>query len=284
MAKVYEALQRAEQERKRRAEGESAPVAPLAWEPPAAPSAPPARSRSPFWKRWLESMARAAPAAESAADFNKRRFAMLQPDSSVAEQFRTLRGRIDSIAAQRPIRTLAMTSANPGEGKSTAAVNLALVSALSVGRETLLVDCDLRRPKVHKSLGLEPQAGLAEVLLKQASVDDAVIKLEGHNLSVLPVRNLPPNPSELLSSEAMRELVAELSRRYDRTILDTPAALGLPDAKTVSELSDGLVLVVRADVTPRADVEAVLDLLDRQRILGMVLNGADQSREPYGYY
>ncbi len=280
MAKVYEALRRAEEERKRKLAGEDATVTAVEWD--STPQTLPKSKSVPFWKRWRGAMSEAP--IDTATDMNKRRITILQPDSFIAEQFRTLRGRIDSISAQRPIRTVAVTSANAGDGKSTAAINLSLVTAMSVGRETLLVDCDFRRPKIHKTLGLDPKAGLAEVLTDRASLDDALVKVEGLNLQVLCIRSKPSNPSELLASAQMRALIEEISRRYDRAILDTPAALGMPDAKTVSELCDGLVLVVRADYTPREEVEAVLDVLDRRRVLGLLLNGADQSRERYGYY
>jgi capsular exopolysaccharide synthesis family protein len=221
---------------------------------------------------------------ETAGELNKRRIALLQPDSFVAEQYRTLRGRIDALAAQRPIKTLAVTSALPGEGKTTAAINLATVTALSLGRRVLLVDCDLRRPQVHRSLGLSPEAGLAEVLTDRVGLDQAVTKVEGANLEVIGVRSRPENPSELLSSDRMRELVEELARRYDRVILDTPAALGLPDAKAVGDLCDGVVLVVRANSTSHYDVSATLELLDRRRLLGLVLNGAEGDGGRYGYH
>ncbi|CAG1003997.1 partial Tyrosine-protein kinase YwqD, partial [Myxococcaceae bacterium] len=106
---------------------------------------------------------------------------------------------------------------------------------------------------------------------------------EGGALEVLPVAGQPPNPSELLSSAKMRALIEELARRYDFVILDTPAALSLPDAKTVTELADGALLVVRADVTPDEDVETALDLLDRRRVIGLVLNGSDLDQTYYGY-
>ena len=106
-------------------------------------------------------------AASPAGEVNKRRIALIQPDSYVAEQFRALRGRIDALAAERPIRTIVVTSALPGEGKTTAAINLAIVTALSLGRRVLLIDCDLRKPKVHQALGLRPEAGLAEVLSRR---------------------------------------------------------------------------------------------------------------------
>jgi capsular exopolysaccharide synthesis family protein len=282
MAKHYEALQRAEVERRRRATGsEPGPMAPSAFEGTAI--SPPARKEKPgILARWF-ARAKSAP-GEAPSDANKRRIALLQPDSYVAEQYRSLRGRLDSLASQRPLKTIAVTSANAGEGKSTCSVNLATVTAMSVGRSVLLVDCDLRRPKVHWTLGLQPQAGLAEVLLGQATVDEAITKLDGLDLDVLPVRMIPSNPSELLASPEMRRLIEEVARRYDRVVLDTPACLGLPDAKSISELCDGLVMVVRAGVTPKEDVQAALDILDRRRVVGLVLNGSEATREQYGYY
>ena len=281
MPKHYEALQRAEQERRRKVSGVDSPVP--AAVPFAGPIAPPIRSERPgLFSRVFRS--KKGSATEGASDANKRRISLLQPDSYVAEQYRSLRGRIDSLASQRPLKTIAVTSANSGEGKSTCSVNLASVMAMSVGRSVLLIDCDLRRPKIHWTLGLQPQVGLAEVLLNQATVDDAVAKLDGVNLDVLAVRSIPSNPSELLSSPEMRALVEEVAGRYDRIILDTPACLGLPDAKSISEICDGLIMVVRASVTPQEEVQAALDILDRRRVVGMVLNGSEATREQYGYY
>lgn len=278
MAKVYDALRRAEEERKRRADssGAAPPATRLDWEPESVAPAPPRRAS--FLKR-LFSRHR----SEAGGDLNKRRISMLQPDSYVAEQFRALRGRIDAIASQRPLRTIAVTSALPGEGKTTAAINLAAVTALSLERSVLLIDCDLRRPKVHQSLGVQPDAGLAEVLTGEVPFEDAIVKVDGANLELLGVRGRPMNPSELLSSARMRELIEEASQRYDRIILDTPAALGLPDAKAVADLCDGMVMVVRADSTPQEDVQTVLEILDRRRVLGLLLNGAVVDQGRYGY-
>jgi len=271
MGKVYDALRKAESARSGRVD--PAVAAPSQeWDKPVRARD---QRKEPFWRRFLPS--RRASAAEPSSDLgapNKRRIAMLQPDSYVAEQFRTLRARIDSIASERPIRTITIASAAKGEGKTIAAVNFALVTALSVGRRVLLVDCDMRDPQVHRTLGLRPETGLAEVLTDQASLEDAIIKVDGINLEVLPVRALPPNPSELIASARMRQVVEELSRSYDTVVLDSPAALEIPDAKSLSELTDGLLLVVRADHTPEEDVEAALDVLDRRRILGLILNDA----------
>jgi capsular exopolysaccharide synthesis family protein len=278
MAKVYEALRRAEEERKRRAGDETSPAAPLDAPPVPAAAEP---ERKPIGKS-LKGRARRR-AQETAAEINKRRIAMLQPDSYVAEQFRALRGRIDAMAEQRPVRTLVVSSPLAGEGKTTAAINLAAVTSMSVGRRVLLMDCDMRRPRIHQALGLRPEAGLAEVLADQVAPDRAIIKIEGMNLEVLPVRGRPNNPSELLGSPRMRELIEEVAGRYDRVVIDTPAVLGVPDAKAVAELCDGIVLVVRANLTSQQDVEAVLEILDRRRLLGLVLNGAQTGQGRYGY-
>jgi protein-tyrosine kinase len=277
MAKVYEALRRAEEERKRRAGDETSPVVPL--DVPPTPAVTKA-DRPPLWKRLTGFRRRAR---ESAGEINKRRISVLQPDSYVAEQFRALRGRIDALSSQRPICTLVVSSPLAGEGKTTAAINLATVTAMSVGRRVLLIDCDMRKPKIHQALGLRPEAGLAEVLSDEVSLDSAIMKVEGMNLEVLAVRGRPSNPSELLGSPKMRELIEEVASRYDRVILDTPAALGVPDAKAAAELCDGIVMIVRADVTSQLDVEAALEILDRRRLLGLILNGAHVDQGRYGY-
>lgn len=282
----YEALQKAERERREKVSGDkAAPVDALQWDH--TPQTAPPAVKPGLLERLVpgreKKKKKAVPVADS-GEVNKRRIAILRPESYISEQFRMLRGRIDSLAAQRPIRTVAMTSANPGEGKSTAAINLAVVESLRVEHRVLLVDCDMRRPTVHRSLGIAPDLGIAEVLLGRSTVAQAVVRAEGTNLDALVVRSQPDNPSELLASDRMKSMLDEMTATYDRIILDTPATLGLPDSKTVSELSDGVVVVVRADVTPREEVGAVLDILDRRRILGMILNGADISRESYGYY
>jgi capsular exopolysaccharide synthesis family protein len=280
MGKVFDALQRAEEERSRRT-GEATAVARGALARGAQRAAPAGPGRS-FWRRLLMRRERVV-GTEDASALNKRRIALLQPQSAVAEQFRTLRARIDSMTASSPARSIAVTSANDGDGKSMAAVNLALVMSMSVGRKVALVDCDLRRPRVHESLGIPVEAGLAEVLAGTAELEDALVPVDGSPLQVLPVRALPPNPSELLASGRMRDLIEKLGTRFDRVVLDVPPTLGLPDAKVVTDLCDGVLFVVRAHSTPREDVEAALEILDRSRILGVVLNGTDIESARYEY-
>jgi capsular exopolysaccharide synthesis family protein len=292
MGKVYDALRRAEEQRTQRVrEAAAAPATPLVPEVPAttaeaaggvpAPAAPARPARKPFWRRWFARSSGAV--ADTVGGLNKRRIAMLQPESYVAEQFRTLRGRIDALAAQQPLRTIAVTSSVAGEGKTTAAINLALVSAMSVGRRVLLVDCDLRKPKVHQALGLRVDAGLGELLEGEATLEEAIIEVQGSGLEVLPVRSLPPNPSELLASSRMNELFEQIAQSYDRVILDVPAVLGIPDAKTITDLCDGMIFVVKANSTPAEEVTAALEVVDRRRVLGMVLNGEVRGADRYGY-
>jgi len=286
MGKVFDALQRAEEERARRTGEATASARGSLAEPTPAHGPRPAagrgatRSRS-RWRRLLSF--RGTRIAEDAGALNKRRIALLQPQSLVAEQFRTLRGRIDSLTAAHPVRSIAVTSANSGDGKTMAAVNLALVMSMGVGRKVALIDCDLRRPRVHESLGLRVDAGLAEVLRGTAELDEALLPLEGTALQVLPVRSLPQNPSELLASGRMRELIEKLGTRFDRLVLDVPPTLGLPDAKIVCDLCDAILFVVRAHATPREDADAALDILDRTRVLGVVLNEANADAARYGY-
>lgn len=282
MGKVYDALRRAEEQRVRSRGGEPADES-LGWaaEPPASER----RRSAPFYRRWAGALrpGRRRRGFESGEDANKRRISLLQPDSFAAEQFRTLRARIDALASERPIRSIAVTSALSGEGKTTAAINLALVMSMSLHRKVLLMECDMRGPTVRRTLGLRPDAGLAEVLSGDVEADKAIVRADGTQLDVLPVHREPVNPAELLDSPAMRETLEELLGRYDSVILDACPTLGLPDAKMVSELVDGLVLVVRAASTPQEDVEAALDILDRRRVLGLLLNAAKIDAQRYHY-
>jgi len=272
MAKIYEALRRAEAERKQRAGGESGSTPALDWDP--APEQSEASAPRARWRPFAGRRRRQVEAAttEAYADMNRCRIALVQPDSYAAEQFRTLRTRIDSLASQRPLASIAVMSPNPGDGRTTAAVNLAAVTAMGVDRKIALVDCNLRSPRIASILGLEPRTGLAEILAGEASLEEAVIRVEDPGFDVIAVRQSPPNPSELIGSEAMRRFLEDVAQRYERVFIDTPAALGLPDARVMCELCDGILVVVRADQTPRDDIEMALDLVDRRRVLGAILN------------
>jgi capsular exopolysaccharide synthesis family protein len=280
MGKVYDALRRAEEQRSRRMH-EAAEAGHAATdfglqsaEPTPVPPAPRARLRE----------GASTPGADGGDAHNKRRIVLLQPESAVAEQFRSLRARIDALAEARPLRTIAVTSALPEEGKTMAAISLAAVSAMQLARKVLLVECDLRQPTIAATLGLRLDAGLAEVLADGAPLERAIQRAPGTSLDVLAVRGVPTNPSELLASEAFRRTLEQLATRYDLVILDLPPTLGLPDAKTASGLCDGTVFVVRADATLEQDVQSALEVLGRERLLGVVMNGADTPTSTYAKY
>jgi capsular exopolysaccharide synthesis family protein len=284
MGKVYDALRRAEEQRARRLH-EATEVGQAASEAaPALPDLHLSRDEAPARPTVFQRLRDAAPDRESGDVNNKRRIVILQPESAVAEQFRSLRARLDALAASRPLRTIAVASALDGEGKTMAAIGLAAVSAMQLARRVVLVECDLRQPAIATALGLRLDAGLTEVLADGAPLERAILRAPGTNLDVLAVRALPQNPSELLASEAFRRLLEQLASRYDRVVLDLPPTLGLPDAKTVSGLCDGTVFVVRADMTSQADIESALEVLGRERLLGVVMNGSEAPSEYYSKY
>jgi capsular exopolysaccharide synthesis family protein len=291
MGKVYDALRKAEEQRARRLHeaAELAPPAPasapdVAVPPHAEPELAPSPRVEPARPAFPAPRERRLAPTASADAHNKRRIVVLQPESAIAEQFRSLRARIDALAEKRPLRTIAVTSALPDEGKTMAAISLAAVSAMQLARKVVLVECDLREPTIAAALGLRLDAGLSELLEGDAPLERAIQRAPGTALDVLAVRGVPRNPSELLASEAFRRLLEQLAARYDRVILDLPPTLGLPDAKTVSGLCDGTVFVVHADTTSQHDAESALEVLGRERILGLVMNGAETAAASYVKY
>ena len=146
------------------------------------------------------------------------------------------------------------------------------------------VACTGARRCIAAALGLRLDAGLGELLEGAIPLERAIQRAPGTALDVLAVRGLPQNPSELLASEAFRRLLEQLAARYERVILDLPPTLGLPDAKTVSGLCDGTVFVVHADTTSQHDAESALEVLGRERILGVVMNGAETAVASYAKY
>jgi capsular exopolysaccharide synthesis family protein len=293
MGRVYDALRRAEEQRSRRAQDAGSTGFPLDLPPAAPPDSPSPPAPDPLFPTFVAvsdappptfrpAKGVAAPASiEGGAAHNKRRIAVLQPESAVAEQFRTLRARLDAMSETRPMRTFAVTSAIPGEGKTLAAISLAVVSSMQLGKRVVLVDCDLREGAIAAALGLRLEAGLAEVLSDGAPLERAIQRADGTTLDVLGVRGLPQNPAELLASARMRQLLETLGSRYDRVVIDLPPTLGMPDAKTVCGLCDGTLFVVRADVTQEGEIENALDVLGRERVVGVVMNGAEDSAAKY---
>lgn len=182
----------------------------------------------------------------------KRRnvIAMTEPKSLNSEQYRTIRTNIEFASVDRQMKSVMITSACPGEGKSTTAANLAVVFAQQ-GKKVLLIDADLRKPTVHTAFHLENMIGLTSVLLKKSSLEQAVQASNEKHLDVLTSGPIPPNPAELLSSKWMKELAYEACAAYDMVIFDTPPILAVADAQLLGNVADGSVLVISSGKTEK---------------------------------
>jgi capsular exopolysaccharide synthesis family protein len=223
---------------------------------------------------------------ESVADFtlDPHLIAALAPASLAAEQYRSLRARIKRAEGSRAVRSIIITSPTKGDGKSLNAANLALTMAQELQQRVLLIDADLRRPEVHRLFGIADVPGLADVLMGGAPLESTLVHLPEHRLSILPAGAPPSNPTELLGSSTMRRLLDQLRTSYDRILIDTPPVSPLADLQVLAPMADGLVMIVRAGVTPKPAIERALAGLDMTKVLGLVLNESGApAREDEGY-
>jgi capsular exopolysaccharide synthesis family protein len=214
---------------------------------------------------------------------DRRLVAASAPHSIAAEQYRSLRARVTRAERGRAVRAIIVTSPNKGDGKSLTASNLALTMAQELQQRVLIVDGDLRRPSVHRLFGIADTPGLADVLLGDVALDDALVTLADQRLALLPAGRIPSNPAELLGSAAMRRVLDTLRTRFDRILIDMPPVAPLADVSVASSLADGVLMIVRAGVTPKPAIERALSGLDTSKVLGLVLNDAGKSAAGYGY-
>lgn len=205
--------------------------------------------------------------------------------SARSESFRQLRTNLEFVDVSSAMKTIMVTSSLPLEGKSTTAVNLAL-SFAELGERVLLVDADLRRPRLGEFLGLPQEVGLTNVLVGQVDLPDAIQPYGDGGLSLLASGSTPPNPSELLGSARMREVVAQAGDRFDKIVIDTPPVLPVTDAAVASAYADGVVFVVRHGRTTRAQVTNSATALDNvdARIVGSVINMKKSNRSEQRRY
>lgn len=206
------------------------------------------------------------------------------PSSPAAECCRAIRTNILFAATDKRMKTLTISSPRPKEGKSTTSIYLATTMAQS-GQRVLLVDADLRRPRLHKAMNVSRETGLTTVLLGEASIDDAIKSTEVPGLFILPAGPQPPNPAELLLTDTFKKLLKELEGKFDRILLDSPPLLAVSDPVVLSRLSDGVLLVLQSGKT-RID-DALLSVRSlrgvKAPILGVVLNDIDLDNRRYGY-
>jgi polysaccharide biosynthesis transport protein len=209
----------------------------------------------------------------------------LEPRSTAAECCRTIRTNITFQAAGHPLRSLAITSAMPKDGKTTVAVSIATTLAQS-GRRVLLIDTDMRKPRLHRVFKMPTGPGITAILAGEATVDDVVHATDIPGVSVMQCGALPPNPSELLHTRRFAEIVEETRNKFDSVIFDTPPLGAVTDPAVISTHVDGTIVVVRSGSTTRNSVDAALRQLHglTARIVGVVLNGVDLTDSHYGSY
>lgn len=198
------------------------------------------------------------------------------------EQYRRLAAALHELQLARGLKTLMVTSALPGEGKTLTAVNLALTLAESYTRRVLLIDADLRRPSLHEMFGLRVDRGLSEAL---RSADDMLpLVTVSERLTVLPAGRPDGNPTAALTSARMEALLEESARTFDWVLIDAPPVALLPDATLLARLTGAVLLVIRAETTPYALVERAVSELGRDCIVGSVLNDVDEQTIPATEY
>lgn len=207
-----------------------------------------------------------------------------EPKSIAAESYRTLRTNIQYSSFDKEYKVIMVTSSEPGEGKSTTAGNLALCLAQGE-KKVILVDCDLRKPSLHKKFKISNIVGLSDVMIGKEELVTAMHRYN-NNLVILTSGKIPPNPSEMLSSKAMTTLLDTLKQNFDYIILDTPPVQAVTDSQILATKADGTILVVRAERTKKDSVQSAINLLKKVNadIIGTVLNGLDNSRNKYYYY
>ncbi|MCP1450467.1 CpsD/CapB family tyrosine-protein kinase [Priestia megaterium] len=215
----------------------------------------------------------------------RRLLAHNSPKDPVAEQYRTIRTNIQFSNVDQDIKTIVLTSSGAEEGKSTTSSNLATVYAQQ-GLNVLLIDADLRKPTGHYTFRLENHIGLTNVLTRQSTLAQAVQESEIPHLSVLTSGPIPPNPSELLASAQMTELLKEMKKQFDMIIFDTPPILAVADAQILANQVDGTILVVSSGKTEKDAALKSKELLSNAqgKLLGVVLNNRKVEEGNYYYY
>ena len=216
---------------------------------------------------------------------DSRLIALTDKNSFIAEQYRNLRAKILLATEDSSKKTILVTSAVPGEGKSLTSINLAITIAQGIQEKVLLVDADLRHPSLHTLLGIKPEKGLSDYLREEIDLESIILSTPADKLSLLPVGNPAPNPSELLESQKMRDLIKALKRRYpDRFIIfDSPPTIPTADPIILAKMIDWIIFVILAGKTPRETISRALASYEPKNILGIILNRLEILPAEYSY-
>ena len=217
----------------------------------------------------------------------ENRLRLLNDDTrfDIRESYKVLRSNIMFSLAKKGCKVIAVTSSIASEGKSTTCFNTAITFA-ETGAKVLVIDCDMRRPNVAKLLNVKGDKGLSNILVGESTVDQVLIHSEYNGLDVITAGNIPPNPTELLTSDNVSSTIDALKEKYDYIFLDTPPVTIVTDAILLSKVCDGFVVVVRQT---RAEKRMLTDAVSKLRfvdakIIGFVFNGVVVSKSGYGYY
>lgn len=213
------------------------------------------------------------------------------PKSRTAEAFRTLRTNIQFSSLDKELKCIVITSSGSGEGKSTVMSNLAITIAES-GKKVILIDCDLRKPSVHKKLGVTNSIGLTNMLVQGVKKEECIFKTAVNNLFVLTSGPIPPNPAELLGSKKMQNFIEELKEEFDLILIDAPPVLAVTDAQILSTIADGVIFVASYGEAQKNALVDAKHLIDKVggKIIGIVFNKVPEAVSGYhgkyykGYY
>jgi len=207
-----------------------------------------------------------------------------KPRSIEAESYRKLRTNIQYSSIDKEIKSIVVTSACPMEGKSTVSGNLALSFAQN-GKKVIIVDCDLRKPSIHRKFNISNLCGLSEVMIGKEPLDNAIQKYKS-NLHILTSGKIPPNPAEMINSTTMSNLLEELKEEYDIVIIDSSPLEAVTDGQILSTKVDGTILVLKAGKSKIESVKEAKNLLNKvgANIIGLVINEVSNSKKKYDYY
>lgn len=220
------------------------------------------------------------------SEIDPRVVAYFDPKALITEQYKILRTNVMSLNKGKPPKVLIVTSSIHSEGKTLTTLNLAVTIAQSTQKpRVLLIDGDMRRGRIVKYLGVDHAMGLSDLLSGRASISDALFKIDIENLTFMAPGVVPENPSELLASQQMKDVMTELRSQFDYVIIDTPPIISVTDAGIMGALSDGAVMVIQAGRTQRGIIRRATELLEQThtRILGHILTNIEYHLPEYIY-